>query len=78
MAYTHASTEYNVPVPATCDQSKVDSENGTEKVECHSRFQPGSEVIKLFSCSAQLRIKFFLLINVKMQFNIYERENSIL
>ena len=27
---------------------------------------PGSEVIKLFSCSAQLRLKFILLINVKM------------
>ena len=28
--------------------------------------QPGPEVIKLFSCSAQLRLKFILLINVKM------------
>ena len=28
--------------------------------------QTGSEVIKLFSCSAQLRLKFILLINVKM------------
>ena len=27
---------------------------------------PGPEVIKLFSCSTQLSIKFFLLINVKM------------
>ena len=27
---------------------------------------PGLEVIKLFSCSAQLRLKFILLINVKM------------
>ena len=27
---------------------------------------PGVEVIKLFSCSAQLRLKFILLINVKM------------
>ena len=27
---------------------------------------PGPEVIKLFSCSAQLRLKFILLINVKM------------
>ena len=26
----------------------------------------GSEVIKLFSCSTQLSMKFFLLINVKM------------
>ena len=27
---------------------------------------PGPEVIKLFSCSAQLSMKFFLFINVKM------------
>ena len=27
---------------------------------------PGPEVIKHFSCSAQLRLKFILLINVKM------------
>ena len=29
-------------------------------------FRPGPEVTKLFSCSAQLRLKFILLINVKM------------
>ena len=28
--------------------------------------RPGPEVIKFFSCSTQLRIKFILLINVKM------------
>ena len=42
----------------------------------------GPEVIKLFSCSAELSMKLFLLINVKMptiwHFNIYEQENSIL
>ena len=30
------------------------------------RQSTGPEVIKLFSCSAQLRVKFILLINVKM------------
>ena len=30
------------------------------------RYQPCPEFIKLFSCSAQLRLKFILLINVKM------------
>ena len=30
------------------------------------KFKSGPEVIKLFSCSTQLSIKFFLLINVKM------------
>ena len=34
-------------------------------MECSSA-APGPEVIKLFSCSTQLSIKFFLLINVKM------------
>ena len=29
-------------------------------------FKPGPEVIKLFSCSTQLSMKFFPLINVKM------------
>ena len=29
-------------------------------------FRPGPEVIKLFSCSTQLSLKFFLLIIVKM------------
>ena len=28
--------------------------------------EPGPEVIKLFSCSTQLSMKFFLFINVKM------------
>ena len=28
--------------------------------------KPGPEVIKLFSCSTQMSMKFFLLINVKM------------
>ena len=32
----------------------------------HVYIAPGPEVIKLFSCSAQLRLKFILLINVKM------------
>ena len=38
--------------------------------------EPGPEVIKHFSCSAQLRLKFFLLINVKncQHFNIYEQD----
>ena len=30
------------------------------------QFGSGSEVIKLFSCSTQQRLKFILLINVKM------------
>ena len=32
----------------------------------HEVKQSGPEVIKLFPCSAQLRLKFILLINVKM------------
>ena len=30
----------------------------------------GPEVVKLFSCSTQLSMKFFLLINVKMPTNV--------
>ena len=47
------------------------------------RWHQGLEVIKLFSCSAQLRLKFILLINVKMPtivvgiFNIYQ-QNKLL
>ena len=44
---------------------------------------PGSEVIKLFSCSTQRSMKFFLLINVKMPtivgiLTFMSRKNSIL
>ena len=35
-------------------------------VVCSVHTRPGPEVIKLFSCSAQLRHQFILLINVKM------------
>ena len=45
--------------------------------------QPGPEVIKLFSCSTQLSMNFFLLINVKMPtivgiLTFMSRKNSIL
>ena len=45
--------------------------------------QSGFEVIKLFSCSTQLSMKFFLLINVKMPtivgiLTFMSRKNSIL
>ena len=45
--------------------------------------EPGPEVIKLFSCSTQLSMKIFLLINVKMPtivgiLTFMSRKNSIL
>ena len=45
--------------------------------------RPGPEVINLFSCSTQLSINFFLLINVKMPTTVgiltfMSRKNSIL
>ena len=45
--------------------------------------EPGHEVIKTNSCSTQLSMKFFLLINVKMPTNVgvltfISRKNSIL
>ena len=44
--------------------------------------EPGPEVIKHFSCSTQLSMKFFLLINVKMPtivgiLTFMSRKNSI-
>ena len=35
-------------------------------VESANRVDPGPEVIKLFSCSTQQSMKYFLLVNVKM------------
>ena len=48
-----------------------------------SGVKPGTKVIKLFSCSTQLSMKFFLLINVKMPtvvgiFTFMSGKNSIL
>ena len=45
--------------------------------------RPGPEVIKLFSCSTQLSMKFFLLIDVKMPtivgiLTFMSRKNSLL
>ena len=51
---------------------------------CHEyHMKPGPEVIKLFPCSTQLSMKFFLLINVKMPTIVgistfMSRKNSIL
>ena len=53
-------------------------------VKCiYLTIRPGPEVIKLFSCSTQLSINFFQLINVKMPtivgiLTIMCRQNSIL
>ena len=41
-------------------------EDRFSRVEAQMLFKSGLDVIKLFSCSAQLRLKFILLINVKM------------
>ena len=48
-----------------------------------TEMKTGPEVIKLFSCSAQLSMKFFLLINVKMPtivgiLTFMSRKNTIL
>ena len=47
------------------------------------QWNPGPEVIKLFSCSTQLSMKFFLLINIKIMtvvgiLTFMNRKNSIL
>ena len=41
------------------------SSHATDVYACLS-IQCGPEIIKLFSCSIQLSVKFFLLVNVKM------------
>ena len=43
----------------------VDEEERAGRESCFNCL-PGPEVIKLFSCSTQLSMKFILLINVKM------------
>ena len=48
-----------------------------------SRRIPWHDVMKIFSCSTQLSMKFFLSINVKMptncwHINIYEQKNSVI
>ena len=61
----------------SCKSGNPGSESKLRPLECtviHSfpfcfipvHFIPGPEVIKLFSCSTQLSMRFFLLINVKM------------
>ena len=50
---------------------------------CHLAIPSGPEVIKLFSCSTQLCMKIFMLINVKMPtivgiLTFMSRKNSIL
>ena len=42
------------------------------------RHCPGPEVIKKISCSTQLSMNFFLLINVKIVGILISRKNSIL
>ena len=61
------------------------SHNTTKPAEWHvaPREDSGPEVIKRYSCSAQLSMKFFLLINVKMPTIVgilifMSRKNSIL
>ena len=49
----------------SCDETALgETGNNVGMVRFHER--PGPEVIKLFSCSTQLSMEFFLLINVKM------------
>ena len=46
-----------------CDKALLSNGIGTLS---QNRAKPGPRLIKLFSCSTQLSMKFFLLINVKM------------
>ena len=51
------------------DSNETDEVVSPDSVSIHLNFsdqRPGPEVIKLFSCSTQLSMKFFPLIDVKM------------
>ena len=55
----------------------------TQTGKSNHHIRPGPEVIKLFSCSIELSMKFFQLINVKMPtivgiLTYMNRKNSIL
>ena len=50
--------KFKIPVPFSIAVSFQDLAGPSKR--------PSPEVIKLFSCSAQLRLKFILLINVKI------------
>ena len=52
--------------PATCIWLAIILFCSVLKVEDRATEYPGTEVIKLFSCSAQLSMKFSMLINIKM------------
>ena len=44
----------------------------------HKPIAPGSELIKLFSCSAKMKLKFILLMNVNCwHFNINEQDKLL-
>ena len=68
---THASThnQYKMKILDLFDMAKHGEDkkfNDCGNRYIYSRVKTGPEVIKLFSCSAQLSTKFFLLISVKM------------
>ena len=66
-----------------CNQVKSICRNGWQKPTSHSYIRSGPKFIKKISCSTQLSMKFFLLINVKMPtivsiLTLMSRKNSIL
>ena len=67
--------EYHIHTDIPCNIEKPQQN--------HKNCKTGPEVIKLFSCSTQLSMIFFLLINVKMPtivgiLTFVNRKNSIL
>ena len=75
--------QHGISVPINCVLVKVFHRVGRALSNKLSYTWTGPEVIKLFSCSTQLSMKFFLLINVKMPtmvgiLTFVSRKNSIL
>ena len=62
------STNRNIDVNLTSKSNRKKAETRKKKsiYVAHSYLKTGPEVIKLFSCSTQLSMKFFSLINIKM------------
>ena len=69
LKFFHKSAIHNSclqPLLKIAEKYETDSISWTLKGFWPNLCQSGPEVIKLFSCSTQLSMKFFLLINVKM------------
>ena len=81
--YLHLYTGSLQPYSTAISSSRHDKTNQVACAPSEEYAQPGPEVIKKITCSTQLSMKFFLLINVKMPTSVgistfMSTKNSIL